>query len=286
MTKIINSWFVGSNSRKSALTIYIDAKIKKQPLLLFVHGFKGFKDWGHFPLICEKIADKGIAIIAFNFTHNGGTEVNSIDFPDLEAFSQNSYSKEVKDVGCLYDWIKSYKKDYFSNIDFEKISILGHSRGGGIALLASHKYSFIQKVITWAAVADFEERLPPKDQLVEWEKSGIHIIKNGRTKQEMPMRYEFVEDLINNALELKIENAVKNMTKPLLLIHGEEDETVDRKDAERIHQWSSSSTLLMIKACNHTFNGKHPWNSLELPLATIQAVNGTVEYIKTKNFIL
>lgn len=279
MTKIINSWFVGSNSRKSALTLYINESTKEQPLLIFVHGFKGFKDWGHFPLICKKIAKSGISVLAFNFSHNGGTVENPIDFPDLEAFSHNTYSKEVNDVAYILSWVMKHQKHHFTTIDLDNITILGHSRGGGIALLAAHRFSRLKRVITWAAVADFEERLPSDAALKEWEKSGIHLIQNGRTNQAMPMRYEFVKDLKNNSKALNIKRAVEELGKPLLIVHGEEDETVNFKDAERILSWSTSTQLVGIEKCSHTFNGNHPWENKDLPAATHQAVEASIRHI-------
>ncbi|MBL4710785.1 MAG: alpha/beta fold hydrolase [Flavobacteriales bacterium] len=279
MTKIRNSWFVGSNSRKSAITLYLNESSKKQALVVFVHGFKGFKDWGHFPMICERIAEKGIAVLAFNFTHNGGTVNNPIDFPDLEAFSRNTYSKEVDDVGHVFNWIVAHQQEYFDSVDLNNISILGHSRGGSFALLASNRFPQIKKVVTWAAVADFEERLPSKEKLEKWEESGVYVVKNGRTKQDMPMNFGFVEDLMAHVIELKIENALRELKKPILLIHGKEDEAVHYDDAKRIQQWNMSNILLGIEQCNHTFNGKHPWTEKELPKATMQAIEATVEHL-------
>ena len=43
-----NLWFVGANSRKSVLDLYIPKNGENNPLLIFLHGFKGFKDWGIF----------------------------------------------------------------------------------------------------------------------------------------------------------------------------------------------------------------------------------------------
>ena len=93
------------------------------------------------------------------------------------------------------------------------------------------------------------------------------------------MNFEFVEDLMKHSLGLNIENAVRELKKPILIIHGKEDETVHYEDAKRIQEWSTSATLLGIEQCNHTFNGKHPWTELELPKETIQAIEATVEHL-------
>ena len=58
------------------------------PLIIFCHGYKGFKDWGAWNLMAEAFAKIGFCFIKFNFSHNGGTIEQPIDFPDLEAFWQ------------------------------------------------------------------------------------------------------------------------------------------------------------------------------------------------------
>lgn len=281
MTNKLNSTFVGSEKRRSAVSIYYPEVKENAPILLFAHGFKGFKDWGHFPPIQQMFAREGFVVVAFNFSHNGGTVENPIDFPDLKAFSLNTYQKELNDVGFILNWINSKKETFFAKANLDKILLLGHSRGGGIALLAAEKYAEIKKVVTWAAVADFMERLPNEAELKEWERNGVYTIKNGRTKQEMPMKYDFVQNLKENAETLSIENSVKNCQKPMLVVHGITDETVAVENAARIKRWGENAQVELIENCNHTFNGKHPWNSDELPEETLKALKLSALFLKS-----
>ena len=280
MTNKLNTWFVGSSDRKSPISIYYPEQRENAQILLFAHGFKGFKDWGHFPLVQEYFAEQGIITVAFNFSHNGGTVDEEIDFPDLDAFSKNTYQKEVEDVGHVLNWLAVNKDVLFIDANLTRIHLLGHSRGGGIAMLAGVKYNAISKVVTWAAVADFIERLPNELQLKEWKKNGVHFIKNGRTKQDMPMKYTFVENLLNFKEELNIEKAVRKLNKPLLVVHGINDETVTLENAQRIRSWRKETKLAAIDDCNHTFNGKHPWNENVLPKATLEALKSTLLFLK------
>jgi predicted dienelactone hydrolase len=75
--------------------------LEKAPLVIFCHGYKGYKDWGAWNLVADEFVKKGFSFVKFNFSLNGGTIENPIDFPDLSAFSQNTHSQEVKDVGRL-----------------------------------------------------------------------------------------------------------------------------------------------------------------------------------------
>ena len=63
---------------------------KKMPIVIFCHGYKGFKDWGAWNLVGKAFANKNFFFIKFNFSHNGGTVENPIDFPDLESFGNNN----------------------------------------------------------------------------------------------------------------------------------------------------------------------------------------------------
>jgi dienelactone hydrolase len=59
---------------------------KKKPAIIFLHGFKGFKNWGPFPFVCEQIASHGFISIAFNFSHNGIGE-DFLNFTELDRFA-------------------------------------------------------------------------------------------------------------------------------------------------------------------------------------------------------
>ena len=281
MTKKLNTTFVGSANRESSISIYFPKQHKKAQILLFAHGFKGFKDWGHFPLIQQLFTDKGFIVVTFNFSHNGGTVVNPMDLPDLVAFSNNNYMKELEDIESLLNWMSANEEGHFSDFNLNNINLLGHSRGGGIALLAAEKFQKIKKVITWAAVADFEERLPDEEQLAQWKKAGVYFIRNGRTKQDMPMKFQFVDCLKKHKTKLNIEHAVIQLDKPLLIVHGKEDETVNYENAERIKSWAKRAQLELIQKCNHTFNGKHPWEEVTLPEATLKAIEVTTIFLTT-----
>lgn len=274
-----NLVFKGANERMSSLDLYLPEQ-EGVPLLIFAHGFKGFKDWGHFPLLFTSLNEHNIGVLAFNFSHNGGTADDPIDFPDLDAFSRNTYSKELEDVGAVLDWIRSNRNSKLSTVDTTNIHLLGHSRGGGIALLAAEKYVAIKKVITWAAVADFKKRLPNSEELLLWKKRGQFFIKNGRTKQDMPMNYSFVEDLNSNQEALHIKSSVEKLNKPQLIVHGKADETVDLSEAHLLKEWNKAAQLEILETANHTFGGAHPWNKDELPQASSLALQKSIEFIK------
>lgn len=230
----------------------------KQPIVIFCHGYKGFKDWGAWDLMAKQMAKAGFCFVKFNFSHNGGTMANPIDFPDLEAFGQNNYSKELDDLDDVIDW----SINYFCNkpmIDINTICLIGHSRGGGICILKASKDKRITKLITLASVSNFEKRTATIGSLKDWKEKGVRYVLNGRTKQQMPHYYQFYDDFITNKDRLNIEAAEKSLTIPHLIIHGNSDTSVLIKEAEELHHWNPVSELKIIEGANHVFNTSHPW---------------------------
>lgn len=255
---------------------YNDA-IKSQPVLIFAHGFKGFKDWGHFNLIADAFTQKGIAVLKFNFSHNGGLLNNPVDFPDLEAFGNNNYKIEVDEIKHVVDHVHN-KKIAIPHFNGD-IYLLGHSRGGGMSIIAASTHLQIKKLATWAAISDCMARLPNTAELHEWKQKGVLYVKNGRTKQIMPMYYQFVESLYKNADELNIEKACKKITQPFLVVHGSNDEAVNFNEGQALVRWNSGAKLVTVKEANHVFGGKHPFNDNILPNHSVEAVHETVKFL-------
>ena len=105
MVQLITSQITGSNNKSMLVDLRLDNQISNQPVVIFVHGFKGFKDWGHFPTVGDEMAKAGFAFVSFNFTHDGTTVENPSDFADLEAFGNNNYTKELDDLESVLNWI-------------------------------------------------------------------------------------------------------------------------------------------------------------------------------------
>jgi dienelactone hydrolase len=273
--------FTGANGRSSLLDVYYPKKAAKLPLIIFAHGFKGFKDWGTFPLIFKYMAERGFVVLSFNFSHNGGTVEQAIDFPDLDSFAQNTYSKELMDLDAIYDWVMEHEGKLFPSIQTSEINLLGHSRGGSMAMLHAARNSNISKVASWSAVADLISRLPQISELEEWKNKGRRMIQNSRTKQDMPQLYSFVEDLYRNQEVLNIQEQVSKLRIPQLVVHGTADESVPHKDAQKLIKWNSSAELALIKGAGHTYGGKHPYTEKELPIYTLEAVEATTRFFKT-----
>ena len=249
----------------------------KKPIIVFAHGFKGFKDWGHFNKVMEFFIEKSFAFVKFNFSHNGGTVDQPIDFPDLEAFGNNNYTKELDDLKSVIDWVENFESP---EIDQSQIYLMGHSRGGGISILAAHEDQRIKKLITWAAVADLINRYS-EEVLSHWEKEGVLHIENSRTNQQMPLYYQFAEDTFNNLERFNIERNAKQLKIPHLILHGSADKVVVVSEAELINSWSKKSKLFIMEGADHTFGASHPFAEEVFPADVQLVLEKTMAFIKS-----
>ncbi|MDA7794417.1 alpha/beta hydrolase [Flavobacteriales bacterium] len=245
-----------------------------KPLVIFCHGFKGFKDWGPFNEVSNKFVNAGLNFLKFNFSYNGVTVTDPHNFVDLEAFGNNNFSIELEDLESVIDWAVT---NLHNQVNIDQIYLMGHSRGGGISILKSSKNTRIKKVVSWASVSDFERRIK-NDKLDVWKERGVAYVFNGRTNQQMPLYYQFYEDFMRNRDSLSIEKASRSLNIPILIVHGTNDETVKFEEAEELHSWIDHSQLFKIENCDHVFNAKHPFDSHNTPNELKLAIDKSISF--------
>ncbi len=255
----------GKHQRPILTDVFYLQNQKKKPIFIFCHGYKGFKDWGAWDLVAKACANANFFFVKFNFSHNGGTVEDPIDFPDLEAFGNNTYIKELDDLETIIDWVTSTEFDYKDEIDVSKITLVGHSRGGGIVTIKAAEDKRISKLISWAGVSDYKNRFPKGEAFELWNKNRVYYIQNGRTKQQMPHYLEFYTSFVKNEERLTISRAVKNIKTPHLIVHGTQDPTVNVQESKNIHSWNSKSELFLVDNADHVFGAKHPWVQDQMP---------------------
>lgn len=277
-----NLVIAGSHDKPISLDIVYKSSPSLKPVVIFVHGFKGFKDWGHFNQMAQTFANAGFVFVKFNFSHNGTTLENPSEFEDLDSFGKNNYLIELNDLDIVISWVQNLTKSN-QNINGQQIYLLGHSRGGGISILKAAEDKRISKIVTWASVSDFLNRYKEKT-ISEWKTKGVIYAFNARTKQNMPLYYQFYEVIQNNKERLNIKKAAKKLSIPFLIIHGTADEAVSFHDAEELHQSSKHSELLVIEAAGHTFEVKHPFLDIVFPKNGKKVIDDTIMFFN-RNFV-
>jgi pimeloyl-ACP methyl ester carboxylesterase len=268
--------YLGAQQRV-ALYEFTPAANSKE-LIVFVHGFMGFMNWGAWHLVRDYFNAASYDFCRFNLSHNGTSVDHPTEFVDLEAFGQNTYSFEIEDTRCLISHLETTHKTW------ERIHLIGHSRGGGTALLTSQKWNFqsaLGKVFTWAGICDIERRFPGGAELKEWEKSGVRLVKNGRTHQNLPQQYGLYTDFLANRAKLDILNAAKLIAHQLHVFHGDKDLAVPLSEAYELAA-ASGTQVTEIKDADHVFGATHPWDEQQMPVQLLELCSLTLEKIRHK----
>jgi dienelactone hydrolase len=227
------------------------------PVVVILHGFKGFKDWGMFPPTARRLAERGLASVAMNASRNG-VEDRPEELTDLDAFARNTPGRELGDVATVTEAIAA--GELGAELDPERLGLLGHSRGGGVAVLAAAADPRIRCLVTWASIARF---LRHTDRAVaEWRRTGRLEVPNARTGQRMWLDRSVLEDLEANRDRYDLEAAAGRLAVPYLAVHGERDEAVEPGDSARLIERAGSAEkrLHVIPRTGHTFGAAHPWN--------------------------
>lgn len=268
------SQFILSGSHDKAIlgdSTY-DDKYTNQEMVLFIHGFKGFKDWGAHQLVADFFAKKGYYYLKFNFSHGGTTPQQPDEVTDMDAFASNTIAKEIADLNIVINHISHTQA-------FSRINLIGHSRGAALAILKAADDPRIQKVVTWSAINDFSS-LWKKEQEESWKKEGQIFVENARTKEKMPLNVSLLEDFKAHKAAYNLIDAAKRITIPWLILHGDQDVNVPFSVAQQLAQAQPAAKLQKIEGASHVYGASHPYKDKELPEHLQEVCDKTLAFLK------
>jgi uncharacterized protein len=250
-------------------------RASNRPAVLVLHGFKGFKDWGMFPPFSQRLAQAGLIAASPNLSGSGVDDEGDFSLP--ERFGHNTFSAELEDVRRVIDALMAGQLGVPAP---STLGLVGHSRGGGIAILQAARDPRVRALVTWAAISSVERW--PAPQRSSWRAAGRTDIQNTRTGQVLPLYTDVLDDIEQHASALDIEAAGRRLQVPWLVIHGTKDESVPFTEAERLKAASArpDTRLLPIEGGGHTFGAVHPWRSTTPELAIV--FDATLAWLTTR----
>lgn len=225
----------------------------RRPAVVLCHGFKGFKDWGFFPHAAGRLALAGFTAVSFNFSGSGVGE-DGESFDETERWGHQTISRDLADLATVIDYVAAQGAPW--------IGLLGHSRGGGTAVIQAARDERVKALVTWAAICRYLRW--PEDEIERWRRDGRLDVVNLRTGQVLPVYRDLLDDLeAHESGPLSILDAAARIGAPWLIVHGSDDESVPVADARRLHEASRSGTgraeLMLVEGAGHTFGARHPW---------------------------
>lgn len=257
--------------------------------VLFLHGYKGYMDWGAWEQVGNLLASRGWRMLRINFTHNGTTPQAPNSFDDLEAFAANTYRKEKDEATSVLAALRSTGAMSDPVATDGPLAVIGHSRGGGIACLAGEAADRmlsnsgkrgVDAIVTWAGVADFASRFPKGQDREAWRKTGQLEIINHRTRQRLHHHWSFIEDFEAHEDALTIEASVRRYNGRLMAAHGTADAAVSLDHAERLVDWARQGELYTMTDAGHTFGAKEPWTEPTLPAELEELTQTTLRFLE------
>lgn len=243
-----------------------DVPEKPRALVIVVHGFKGFKNWGFFPWLAQRLLAHRLIVCRFNMSRSGiGEDPESFDRLDL--FEHDTYSIQLADLRAVV----RYAQERFPGLP---TVLLGHSRGGGVALLGAEEVPQLRSVIAWSPISRCDNWATSTRE--DWRLRGVTEVVNARTKQIMRMSRKVLDDYEANRERLDIQRATRELRVPLLVVHGERDESVPVGEGRLLAASNADASLLVIERASHTFNAIHPL--VHVPPALVLAAEASAHF--------
>jgi pimeloyl-ACP methyl ester carboxylesterase len=198
--------------------------------VILCHGMESTKEGTKHRLLAERLSDRGMAVLRFDFSYVGESEG---DFADL------TFRGEVEDLGGAWD--------FFRGRVGGSIGILGSSMGGTVALLFAAVEPGVRALATIAAVArpaQILSELRPLE-LERWRQEGVYSLGGIRLKSA------FLEDVET----LDVLGACRTIACPTFLAHGDADRVVPSAAAEEIAAaMRAESRVKIYPGADHRFS--------------------------------
>jgi pimeloyl-ACP methyl ester carboxylesterase len=267
------------NNRVILADVFASPDFKFQPIIVFAHGLNGFKDWGPFPAMAAAFADAGFAFCTFNFSHNGTTPDTPTEFTDLEGYKLNTIGIELSDLEDVLEFFtggKSASEGIL--VDKRRVGLMGHSWGGSVAILEAARNPDVKALATLAAQAEFGPKWDTELRK-NWASDGYRLLKNSRTKQELPMGYGLLLEVEENPETFNPLRVCRQIRKPWLIVHGDDDETVTLADGLSFKNEHPGAHTLFIPHTGHTFGEHHPFLGQFSP-AFEKVVTATIRFFQ------
>ena len=179
---------------------------------LFAHCFTCTKDIFAAQRIAGALAERGIAVLRFDFTGLGHSDGE---------FANTNFSSNVDDLVAAADYLRATRKP--------PALLIGHSLGGAAVLAAAARVPEAVAVATIGAPAD------PGHVAHLFRNASDEIAAKGEAEVELAgRRFRVKKQFLDDIAAQNLEPAIGALRKALLLFHAPRDEIVGVDNAGRI----------------------------------------------------
>jgi alpha-beta hydrolase superfamily lysophospholipase len=215
MTRVIRQKVTFTNSDNLRLDGMLESpETPPKAYALFAHCFTCSKTSVAASRIGRALAQRGVAVLRFDFTGLGGSEGD---------FANTNFSSNIEDLVAAANFLKQEYK--------APTILIGHSLGGAAVLACADQVPSAKAVVTVGAPSDPAHVAhlfaAHRDEI---EDCGCALVNlSGR---QFTIKQQFIEDIEEQRLDEKI----RKLKKALLIMHSPVDDTVEIDEAAHIYQ--------------------------------------------------
>lgn len=227
---------------------------ERRPVVIVCPGFLGYKGWGFLPWISLRLARAGFHAVTISFSHSGADQDTGM-IVRLEEFAATTVSSDIDDLERVLDFVNS---PLFPLPVRGSPGLLGHSRGGSVAIIAAARRGGIGSLVTWSSPARLD-RYSVRHRR-EWKRSGALVFNTGRSPSPLRLAWSYYQDLAVNRSKFDVRARAGELDIPHLIVHGERDAAVSLSEAHLLAGGSRPGRIRLevIPQCGHTFGAGHP----------------------------
>jgi pimeloyl-ACP methyl ester carboxylesterase len=228
------------------------------PVVVCVHGFKGFKDWGFWPETSTRLSKAGYGVVRFNFAHSGiGPDFRTFSEPEL--FETGTYTREVEDLREVLSRLAARRLPGAESMDLSRVGLLAHSRGAVSALAVAASGEFpVRSAALWNPVSSVSWW--DEEHRERWRRTGFWEVVNTRTGQVFRVKTALLDDAEGNRARLDPVGNARRLRVPLLSVVATADESVAPASGRRLSSAAGPlGSLHEISGSGHTFGAAHPF---------------------------
>lgn len=203
------------NNKGYQLNAFLELPANQKPefYAIFAHCFTCTSSLSAVKNISRALTNYGFGVVRFDFTGLGKSEGE---------FHESHFSANVTDLISVSNYMEEH---------FQAPSLLvGHSLGGAAVITAASKLTSVKAVATIGAPADVEH-------VTHLFSHGIHEVQEkGEVAINIGGRpFKINRDFVDNFTKTDLPEIVRNLRKPILILHSPIDRIVGIKNAEKIY---------------------------------------------------
>lgn len=225
------------NDQQSVAAVLFAPESQPRGALVICHGFRGAKEnSGNICPFAAKLTARGLLVVAFDFRGSGQS---------CGEFCDMTLTRQVEDLKQVCSYVQSRFK-------LPQL-LLGRSFGGSTVISAAPHVPEAVGYILWSAPFDLPACFAA---LLENDYQRLlagEVVNCSDTEGSFDLKPELIFDL-------QAQDMVRNLSamagKPVLVVHGREDEAVAYQNAQQIADLMPDAVLHLVEGADHRFTGQ------------------------------